>query len=106
MISEQLAEIDAKFSSESKDIKKVHEEAKSATDGFQVKITKSFIALYYKQFFADIQIYNYKIKTSFVNLKMQKAKVNTAKTGIKCMIFILIFVGNCLKYNTIHDFSV
>ena len=38
MISEQLAEIDAKFSSESKDIKKVHEEAKSATDGFQVKI--------------------------------------------------------------------
>ncbi len=39
MISEQLAEIDAKFSSESKDIKKVHEEAKSATDGFQVKLS-------------------------------------------------------------------
>ena len=38
LISEQLAEIDAKFSSESKDIKKVHEEAKEATDGFQVEI--------------------------------------------------------------------
>ncbi len=41
LISEQLAEIDAKFSSESKDIKKVHEEAKEATDGFQVEKVSS-----------------------------------------------------------------
>ena len=28
------------------------------------------------------------------------------KTGINLMIFILIFVENCLYYNAIHDFSV
>ena len=28
------------------------------------------------------------------------------KTGIDFMIFILIFVENCLLYDAIHDFSV
>ena len=33
-----------------------------------------------------------------------KAQAN--KTGIDFMIFILIFVENCLQYDAIHDFSV
>ena len=30
----------------------------------------------------------------------------TKNTDINFMIFILIFVKNCLQYNVIHDFSV
>ena len=42
-----------------------------------------------------------KIKTSFVILGLW-----SGKTGKNIMIFILIFVVNCLKYDAIHDFSV
>ena len=44
------------------------------------------------------------IKTSFVRLKEAKALGN--KTGNNFMIFILIFMENCLLYDVIHDFSV
>ena len=46
----------------------------------------------------------YNIKTSFVSPDGPKARSN--KTGIRFMIFILIFVENCLKYVVMHDFSV
>ena len=45
----------------------------------------------------------YKIKTSIVCPEGPKAKAN--KT-VFILIFILIFVGNCLLYDAIHDFSV
>ena len=34
------------------------------------------------------------------------AKARDNKAGIGFIIFILIFVENCLKYDAIHDFSV
>ena len=55
---------------------------------------KSFIASYYRQHFAEIQIKDYKIKTSFVRPEGLKAWNN--KTIIDFMILILIFVENCL----------
>ena len=45
---------------------------------------------------------NSKIKTSFVRPKGPKAN----ETGISLMIFILIFVGNCLYYVVTCDFPV
>ena len=45
---------------------------------------------------------NYKNKTSFISSEGPKAK----KTGINIMIFILIFVENCLEFDAIHDISV
>ncbi len=47
---------------------------------------------------------NFKIKTSFVSREGPKARAD--KTGINFMIFILIFVENCLYFDAIHDFSV
>ena len=45
-----------------------------------------------------------KIKTSFVIPSGPKSWAN--KSDINFMIFILISVENCLKYDAIHDFSV
>ena len=42
---------------------------------------------------------NFKIKISFL-----RSRAN--KTGFNTIIFILIFVGNCLYYNAMHDFTV
>ena len=53
---------------------------------------------------AVIKIKNSKNKTSFVNTVGSKSLAN--KTGIIIMIFILVFVENCLLYDAIHDFSV
>ena len=47
---------------------------------------------------------NYKIKPSFVRPEGPKARAN--KTSINIMIFILIFVKNCLYSNDMNDFSV
>jgi len=47
---------------------------------------------------------NYKIKISFVSSKGPKARAN--KTSINFIIFISIFVKNCLLFDAIHDFSV
>ena len=63
---------------------------------------KSYLA--HRQLSADIKRKNYKIKTSFVSSKGLKAWAS--KTGIKFRIFFLIFVESCLKYNTIHNFTV
>ena len=46
---------------------------------------------------------NFNIKTSFDSLERPKTWANN--TGINVMIFILIFVENCLYYD-IHNFSV
>ena len=48
-----------------------------------------------------MKIKKYKIKTSFVSPKWLKAR---AKKGINFVIFILIFVENCLQYDAMHDF--
>ncbi len=53
-----------------------------------------FIALYYRQLSTDIRMKNYKIKTSFVNLRGSRSLAN--KSGINLMIFILLIVKNCL----------
>ncbi len=53
-----------------------------------------FIASYYRQLSADKKMKKFKIKTSFVSRKGTKARAD--KTGINFMIFILIFVENCL----------
>ena len=58
-----------------------------------------FIASYYRKLFADIKINNLNIKPVLI-----KAQAN--KTGINFMIFILIFVENCLLYDGIHHFTV
>ena len=42
------------------------------------------IYYYYKQLSADIKMYNYKIKTSFVSTEMQKAREN--KTGLDLIV--------------------
>ena len=47
---------------------------------------------------------NYKIETSFVSPDGPKALAY--KTGINFMIFILMFVENCLSYDAIYDFLV
>ena len=47
---------------------------------------------------------NYTIKTSFVSPEGSKARVD--KTGFNFMICVLIFVGNCLSFDAIHNFSV
>ena len=47
---------------------------------------------------------NYKFKTSFVIPEGSKTLLN--KTGVNFIIFILIFMENCLYYDSIHDFSV
>ncbi len=52
----------------------------------------------------DIKIKNYKIKTSIVSPEWPKARANLSV--INFMIFILIFIENCLKFDAIHDFSV
>ena len=41
----------------------------------------------------------------FVNLD-REAEGPANKTDINLMIFILLFVRNCLSYNAVHDFSV
>ncbi len=46
----------------------------------------------------------FKIRTSFVSPERPKARAN--QTSINFMIFILIFVENCQKFNAIHDLSV
>ena len=53
-----------------------------------------FDSSYYGQLSVDIKIKNLKIKTSFVNPKGPKVQAN--QTAINFMIFILIFVENCL----------
>ncbi len=61
--------------------------------------------MYYRQLSADIEMKNYMIKPSFVSYDGLTAWDN--KTGISLVIFILIFVENCLEnYDDIHDFSV
>ena len=47
---------------------------------------------------------NFKIKTSFESPDGPKARAN--KTNINNMIFILLFVENCVYYDVKHDFSV
>ena len=42
--------------------------------------------------------------TSFCRPEWPKPWAN--KTGINIMIFLLVFVENCLLYDAIHDFSV
>ena len=60
--------------------------------------------MYYRQLSAGIIRKKDKIKTIFVSPEVPKDKAN--KTGIDIMIFILIFMENCLYYDAIHDFSV
>ena len=60
--------------------------------------------MYYRQLSADNEIKNYLIKPSFVSPEGLMAKAKN--TNIIFMIFISIFVKNCLQYNVIHDFSV
>ena len=45
-----------------------------------------------------------KIETRMYSLEGPKARAN--KTGINFMIFILLFVENCLSFDAIHKFSV
>ncbi len=47
---------------------------------------------------------NYTIETNFVSHEGTKARAE--KTGINFMIFILIFVENCLQFDAVHNFSV
>ena len=61
---------------------------------FKFKQLLLFIASYYRQLSADIKIKSYKIKASFVIRESPKAM--DSKTGINLMIFILIFLDNCL----------
>ena len=55
---------------------------------------KNRMASYNRQLSEDIKMKNYRIKTSFVSPEGPKTRAN--KTGINFMIFILIFVVNCL----------
>ncbi len=52
----------------------------------------------------NIKMNYFKIKTSFVRPEGPKARCYI--TGIDFMIYIFMFVGNCLLYDAIHDFSV
>ena len=45
-----------------------------------------------------------RLKSVLLSLKGLKARSN--KTGFNIMVFILIFLENCLSYGGIHDFSV
>ncbi len=47
---------------------------------------KLFLASYYKLLFADIKMYNFKIKTSFVSPETPKARANT----ISCFNIMII----------------
>ena len=47
---------------------------------------------------------DWKINSSFDG--PEATKVGASKTGINFMISILLFVENCLWYDTIHGFSV
>ena len=71
-----------------------------------IRIITSIIVIYHiVLFIRGYQNENYKIKTSFnISLKVIKSQFN--KTGINFMIFILIFVENCLLYDAICDLTV
>ncbi len=53
-----------------------------------------YVCIAYRQQSADIKVKNYKIKTSFVS--SEGPKVWAIKTCFNSMIFILIFVENCM----------
>ena len=53
-----------------------------------------FIASYYRQLSVDFQMKNYTIKTSIVSPEGPKARAD--KIGFNFMIFIMIFVENCM----------
>ena len=54
----------------------------------------SIYRIVFRQVTADIKRKKYKIKTSFVRPEELKARAN--KTGLNFIIFILIFMENCL----------
>ena len=58
---------------------------------FQNVVEQLFIACYYRQFSKDIKD---KIKASFVSPEGLKDQTN--KTDIDFLVFILVFVENCL----------
>ena len=62
------------------------------------------MASYHGQLTADIKMKNYMIKTSFASPDWSKARAN--KIGINFMISIIIFVRDCLYYNSKQHFSV
>lgn len=55
-MSTKLAEIDAKFGVESKDIKRIHDLAKEATGGFQDESTKYRPPIHWQEKFKDEQL--------------------------------------------------
>ena len=57
---------------------------------------------YYRQLSADNKLKNYNINSNFDSLDGPKSQAN--KAGINLMIFILIFVENCLYWGAMHDF--
>ena len=57
-----------------------------------------FMAFCHKQVSADIKIYNYKIKTSFVSPELPEAQAN--KTGFNIMILNFYIRKNRIYYDT------
>ena len=51
----------------------------------------------------DIQMINNRIKTSLIR-SSEELKARPNKTGINFMIFILIFLKNCLQFDAKHNF--
>ena len=66
-----------------------YEQAKFIIFAFFLANYENIYLTHFKQLSADI-----------------KTKARANKTSINIMIFILIFVENCLYFDAIHDFSV